>query len=1112
MKSSAIKNIERKTKANTPLSHYQLAELIELYPKKALQKLELLVKKNPKDVELWVMSGRAHKHLQKFTSAERFYAKALELNPHDSRALYYKAELMYLQEQYEGVEYLIDNVIPYLEVDEAIPLKVLLAFSLQKQKKYQESIKEFSKLISLNEREWSYWNELGIIYQEIGQFDEMHKAYQQAKLLSEHSPIPYFNHIVGTHYDPIATQKDIMKLCMDWQDKFHLIPGHQYNHSNIRKIKNKRLRIGLISDGFRIHPVGLMIVRALSSISPLDLEFFAYSSSSSSDHITQRIQRIVKNWMIIENVSDKDLLETLHSDDIDILFDLSGYNANSRMQALQYKPAPIMVKWVGGLISSTGLKGMDYLISDCIETPDGFEKDYTEKLIRMPVDYICYDPPAYLPEIKSLPFRENNYITFGCFNNASKINDVLVFQWSSILKEVNNSKIYLKSFNYNSDFLCEKIWSKFERFGITRERVILEGGSPHKALLDSYNKVDIALDTWPYSGGLTTCEAMAMGVPVITLPGPTFAGRHSASHLVHAGLMELVADDWEGYGKIAIGLANDIPNLDVIRKNLRNVLFNSKVCDGDSFSRYFSNAMRAIWQRYCDDENPEHLYFNVDGSLYFADSCQTVHLEHPECINTTIINDDTITFDFKMNSQVSMMDYGGCFTLSEKFQSLMAVRRTFAIIMDPLGIIEDKHLPENRNSLQKIQLHLIGDGEDTQINMCLGPEFSSDLIGITKKENNDAFYPQKVLASIKVPSSKLDEIPGLEYLDWLIIDNTFDLKKLFLYGSYILSQCLVVTVYFRLNVTHYGQMTFNEVFHQLKSYGIELMGIFGSKGDISIDDEGVIKSSLIETDKLVAVFSLSEERINDCSENQREKAAFILHSAYDLHEKTYGILSSSSKDRGMKYSEFISRNVNQNSNVIESGDIYIPDRPHMTDNEILLFEKFLKTATNYFEFGSGGSTKLAVRNNIIVHGVESDPVWVEALCKQTGGLCKVCYIDIGPTREWGFPVDDKHRHKFPLYSESILAYKKPFDFILVDGRFRVACVLNTIKHIYKKNRGDIKSKIFIHDFWNRTDYHVVLDFLDVIEQVDTAGLFIVKKKIDTDKLNMMIAHYQYIPI
>lgn len=182
----------------------------------------------------------------------------------------------------------------------------------------------------------------------------------------------------------------------------------------------------------------------------------------------------------------------------------------------------------------------------------------------------------------------------------------------------------------------------------------------------------------------------------------------------------------------------------------------------------------------------------------------------------------------------------------------------------------------------------------------------------------------------------------------------------------------------------------------------------------------------------------------------------------------------------------------------------------MSPEERDMFEKYLKKAKFYYEFGSGGSTKLATRHGVEVFGVESDKFWVETLHKEAGPLCKVDYVDIGPTKEWGYPVDETNNDKFPDYSEAIMRYENRFDVILIDGRFRVACTLNAIRHTLKHQSSKQKTLIIIHDFWNRPNYHVVLRFLDVVDSAESLGVFKLKKKIDLKHLIEKLEEYKYV--
>ncbi|UEM40935.1 peptide-binding protein [Pectobacterium aquaticum] len=1106
MKKSSEKAVVNKKKNADSATNQKIklaAEWLSTQPGTALQLVTELLQKDEKNPLLLVIAGRAQQKLGNFFEATQSIDEALELYPSYLEAIYAKADLLYRRGMHEEAQIYLSDVIKTVSKVESRPLRSLHATVLQKLKKYEQAEEIFNELIQEDPSNWMYWSNVGMIKQDLGYFDEMDAVYQKGEETTKNNPTPFFNRIVGAHYHPERTAEQILALCKTWQPKFKFdkkLPRAVAKN----KILNKMLRIGMISDGFRSHPVGNMITIGLSHIPESQIEFYAYSTNHNEDHITQKIQSICTQWKVVSDISNDTLAKIIREDEIDILFDLCGYNANSRMLTLLQGPAPIQIKWVGGLISSTGLETMDYLLSDPVETPAGVDALYTEKLIRLPDDYICYDPPHYLPPISELPVASKGYVTFGCFNNASKINDILLSQWAIILNSVPNSQLFLKSFNYTNQALSERIYATLEKHGISRERVRIEGGSPHRELLASYNDVDIALDPWPYSGGLTTCEAMAMGVPVVTLPGPTFAGRHSASHLVNAGMPELVANDWEQYINITVGMANDLDSLGVIRQHLRDILLSSPVCDGKRFAKNFSDAMRAIWQRHCEGKAPEALTLSNDFLPYFHDDNQPITLQHPvvDIIPTTKPQDG---FSFQLSGKIIAMDHGGSLATNKNFINLTATDAFHFIIMDMLGEVEERHLPLRKKGIQHIKLHGLGDGESSPVYMCLAPEYSSDLVPLSAEGGS------RVLAEVMAQTSKLDHIHGLDHLDWLILDNRYDIRKAIIHGKRILSDCLVVQVKITFSQTHQEQLLFSDITSLLTQYGFS----FHSLEDIEyakptvIDDQKMLPSSKMIS--AVAVYLPDNVRVHALTVEQREKLAFILHSVYRMQGLACSVLQIDSKERAKSYLD--DRNINEKNADRPSSTLpkmIIPDMPRMSEKETQLFEYYLKKATCYFEFGSGGSTKLAARNNVEVFGVESDKTWVETLKKEVGPLCKVEYVDIGPTKAWGYPVDNTHRKKFPHYSEAILRHERAFNLILVDGRFRVACALNTIKHVLEKKRDVADTVIFIHDFWNRPDYHVVLEFLEKLNVAESAGAFKIKNDINISLLNKVLEKYKYI--
>ena len=300
-------------------------------------------------------------------------------------------------------------------------------------------------------------------------------------------------------------------------------------------------------------------------------------------------------WRDTSNCSDQELLELIAADGVDILVDLAGHTGGNRLPLFAQKAAPIQVTWAG-YVGTTGLSTMDYLISDSNESP-GYADDVTvERIVRLPDGYVCYAPPEYAPEIMPLPAYSNGYITFGCFNNLPKLNEDVIKLWSELLKRIPTSKIFLKTKSFNDQETRERYHQLFVNYGVELERVILEGDSRHPELLASYNRVDIALDPFPYSGGLTTLESLWMGVPVITLGGERFCSRHSLTHLTILGLTETIAADAETYITTALILAENLDHLAAMRSSLRPRMAASPLCNGVKFTRNLEAAYRSMWQ------------------------------------------------------------------------------------------------------------------------------------------------------------------------------------------------------------------------------------------------------------------------------------------------------------------------------------------------------------------------------------------------------------------------------------------------------------------------------------------------------------------------------------
>lgn len=247
------------------------------------------------------------------------------------------------------------------------------------------------------------------------------------------------------------------------------------------------------------------------------------------------------------------------------------------------RAAPTQITWMG-YVGTTGVAAIDYLLADRFHVQPGEEAHYSETVLRLPNGYVCYGPPRDAPPVAPLPALETGQVTFGCFNNPAKLSTKIVQAWAVILSRVPTSRLLLKFGGLDDPGVRTRLLRIVADRGVDSTRLICEGWSPHAELLEAYGRVDLALDTQPYSGGLTTCEALWMGVPVITCPGATFAGRHSISHLNNAGFPEFVASNLAQYTELAIAWSQRIPELAAVRSTMRSRMQASPLCDAPRFA------------------------------------------------------------------------------------------------------------------------------------------------------------------------------------------------------------------------------------------------------------------------------------------------------------------------------------------------------------------------------------------------------------------------------------------------------------------------------------------------------------------------------------------------
>lgn len=378
------------------------------------------------------------------------------------------------------------------------------------------------------------------------------------------------------------TAEDFEKLYAEYRKNLSDIvpyPKNFYNH--------KKLRIGYLSADFCEHPAMFFAYALITNHDKNLFDVYCYSAENKSDSVTAKIKNAVNVWRDISNLTDADAAKLIRADEIDILFELSGHSKGNRLPIMAYRPAAVQISGLG-YMNSTGLNCIDYFLSDMNCAADS--NYFTENLIAMDNSHFCYTP---LKDFPAVNHAEKDFVTFGCFNNFSKVTDSILTAWREILAAVPNSRIILKHKIFDTaegkDFVLERM----KDLGLNIEQIELRGFSAD--YLRQYNEIDIALDTFPYNGGLTTCEALYMGVPVVSLRGDRHGNRIAYSILKNVGVEELAVSNLTEYIQRAVALANDKDLLQVLHKNLRAMFQNSPLMDAENYVREVEEIYLQIW-------------------------------------------------------------------------------------------------------------------------------------------------------------------------------------------------------------------------------------------------------------------------------------------------------------------------------------------------------------------------------------------------------------------------------------------------------------------------------------------------------------------------------------
>lgn len=483
-----------------------------------------------------------------------------------------------------------------LECDpEYIDAYGLLGVLLSKHCRYTEAEQVLKKACELNPDYILAINNLGSLYKMQGRMAESQECYRAAMAIDPHNPTVISNYLFGLNNIPSLTPEMVtaehVRLAGTFAPKNHVsLPATARTGR-----RPGRIRVGYISGDLYTHSVSYFIEPVLMHHDRQRFEIFCYSNCSSPDDTTRRIQQLPLVWRDIVGTSDEDVARLISEDGIDVLIELSGHTADNSLKVCAMRPAPIQASWIG-YPATTGLSQMDYYITDAICDPPGeTEHLYSEKLCRLPEVFSCYLPPMNFPALGPRSHESSGMVTFCCFNSFAKVSKEMLGLWATILHRVPQSRLYLKSMPLGDVETQERLFSLFESHGVGRERLFMRtvAMTPLEHLAE-YSNADIALDTFPYNGTTTSCEALWMGVPMVSLAGASHVSRVGMSFLTAIGLENLIALSPDAYVEIAVSLATDRQRLSSLHNNLRQMMARSPLMDGVRLTRHLETALNGM--------------------------------------------------------------------------------------------------------------------------------------------------------------------------------------------------------------------------------------------------------------------------------------------------------------------------------------------------------------------------------------------------------------------------------------------------------------------------------------------------------------------------------------
>ena len=554
------------------------------------------VERNPGYASAYNNLGVVLNDLGNLPEAEHNFRRSIQLQPGYVAAYINLGQTLSRQGQEDAALACFHEVLN-LKPDDLVDCLMSIGNVFMKQRRLDEALSYFQQALKAKPGHPDALNNLGHVQTLQGEISEALKTFRAGVDQVPDSSSLQSNLLFTQLFSEEVSPAEILESHRAWaRGHTDSLAPVDLSYPNVRQ-RNRRVRVGYVSADFHSHPVGRFLLPLLAHHSHQEFEIVCYSSVHNPDDFTRRCRKHSDVWREVRLLSDEQLAEQIRADQIDILVDLSMHTGSNRLRVFARKPAPIQVTYLA-YCGTTGLSTMDYRLTDpYLDPPDQDRPFYTEESIWLPENYWCYEPPYHALEAKQVLAREADTVRFGSLNNFSKVGPQVVSTWCKILQAVPGSTLLLHTHQGSHR---NRVYRALAEHGLSGDRVEFIEFLAGVEYFELYNSFDIALDPFPYGGGTTTCDALWMGVPVVSLAGTAGISRGGFSLLANVGLQNLVAFDRDAYVQIAVNLANDRPGLQELRRTLRARMQASPLMNAPRFAMNVEQAYRTMWQSWCD--------------------------------------------------------------------------------------------------------------------------------------------------------------------------------------------------------------------------------------------------------------------------------------------------------------------------------------------------------------------------------------------------------------------------------------------------------------------------------------------------------------------------------